>query len=100
MAAAIGGGDVSWGMGPDVEGDGDEGSAHVDWRKWVAKNTPTEKQQKLLDKIRCARAWAQARARTAANRGPAFVARPARLPARPPARRAECKRLRPWNRPS
>jgi hypothetical protein len=56
MAAAIGGGDVSWGIGPD-----DEDAAEpddVDWRKWIAKNKPTEKQQKLLDKIRWAGWWA------------------------------------------
>jgi hypothetical protein len=52
MAAAIGGGDVSWGMGPDAEAEEAEDGGAVDWRRWVAKNTPTEKQQKLLDRIR------------------------------------------------
>jgi hypothetical protein len=41
-------------MGPDDEdGDGAAGG-EVDWRRWIDKNAPTEKQQKLLDRIRLA----------------------------------------------
>lgn len=60
MAAAIkggGGGGASWGMDSEDWGSGDgagDAGGPTDWRKWVAKNTPTEKQEKLLDRIRCA----------------------------------------------
>jgi hypothetical protein len=38
----------------DWAGNGaDDAGGPVDWRKWIAKNTPTEKQEKLLDRIRC-----------------------------------------------
>lgn len=59
MAAAIkgggGGGGASWGMDDEdwASGNGaDDAGGEVDWRKWIAKNTPTEKQEKLLDRIR------------------------------------------------
>lgn len=58
MAAAIGGGGggaggASWGMDDDDEwAAAQQAGGEVDWRRWLEKNKPTEKQQKLLDRIR------------------------------------------------
>jgi hypothetical protein len=53
LQAAIHGSGVSWGMHPDAEvvGEGEEGG-EVDWRRYSEKHVLTDKQQKLVEKIR------------------------------------------------
>lgn len=51
MQSAISGG-ISWGMGEDAVQDDDD-EEEVNWKLHILKNKVTEKQQKLVDKIRC-----------------------------------------------
>lgn len=51
MQSAISGG-ISWGMGEDAVQEDDDSDDEVNWKLHVVKNKITEKQQKLVDKIR------------------------------------------------
>jgi pSer/pThr/pTyr-binding forkhead associated (FHA) protein len=52
--AAGGGGDggVSWGFGEDAQGDSDNEKDEIDWREHASNKGLTDKQQKIVDKIR------------------------------------------------
>jgi hypothetical protein len=69
-AGSGGGGDqgATWGMDTDGVSDDeyDNAAAAVDWRSYIERHSLTDKQQKLLDKIRCV-AGTQMQAHTTAH---------------------------------